>query len=54
MKTDFDTFDVTRVWAGDRFDIRPFNAVDFEEDGEVWKDVSEEVAAEVFEVWEAG
>jgi hypothetical protein len=45
----YDMTEITRgVWAGDRFDIRTNDTV---EDATQWKDVSEEVADEIFEIW---
>lgn len=45
---------ITRgVWAGDRFDIRTIDSIEDPCNGEHWKDVSEEVAKEIFAIWES-
>lgn len=45
---------ITRgVWAGDRFDIRTIDSIETACNGEHWKDVSEEVAQEIFAIWES-
>lgn len=49
-----DTTNISRgVWAGHRFDITTIKRHESEAKGIEWRDVSDEVAREITEIWEA-